>query len=321
MSLLNSHTARVHLALLTVSAIYGMFYVAVKFLLQEMAQSELILMRFALTAVIVGVIEWLFLKGKPPKDFPTFLKVFGLGMVGVFLVQVFLVMGVHKTTAFHSALIMATIPMWTLGFSLLARREAFHWKKGAGILLSFSGVLLLLFSKNPATLLPSTYLEGDLLVLLAALCFAGFLLASQSLLKHFSSFSLMAYCYMFSGLAFLLAFVGEKVIQSQGQFNMDNWFAFIGHLSPQSWLLMVYIVLFASIITYTLNNYALRRMAPSVVSVYMFIQPVLSAVLGFYWLQEAFNLQMAVATAVTFGGVMLATSANQGQVIEQDFAP
>ncbi len=292
------------MALLAVSAIYGFFYVAVKLLLLEITQAQLILLRFVLTGLIVGVLEWGFFRTKITNRQELF-KIIGLGILGVFLVQILIVMGVHRTTAFHSALIMATMPIITLTFSMFLGREAFSIQKISGILLSFVGVAILLASKNPGASLPESYLLGDVLMLLAAFLFSIFLLGSQTLLKQYNSYSLMAYCYIISGLLFSMVYFGGAWVEPE-----TVTLNFLKQLSMQGWALILYVVLFASIATYTLNNYALRRSTPSLVAIYIFIQPIISAALGFYILGAPFNLSMATAAIITFIGVLLASLAS-----------
>lgn len=301
---MRSDTIRVHAALIVNSLIYGYFYVAVKLLFRDISPSEFILLRFVMTAVIVIMIERLFIKHK----FPTgsdLLKVIGLGLIGVFLVQILVVWGLHFTTAFHSALIMSTIPILTLLFSIILGRETFHIQKLGGIFIGFVGVAILLLSKNPDTPLPPEYIKGDLIVLLNAVAFSWFLLGSQKMLQKYNSFTFMAYCYIFSALLFSVLFVGDNMV-TQKVTGLD----FVPGMNFGAWSLMAYVVIFASIGSYTLNNYALRRLNPSIVAVYMFIQPVISAATGFYLLGEPFNMQMAAATVITFAGVMLATTAS-----------
>lgn len=300
---MRSETARVHAALIAVSLIYGYFYVAVKILLKTLAPPQLILLRFVLTAIIVVVIDRVFYKQPLPKG-RDLLKISGLGLVGVFLVQILVVIGLQHTTAFHSALIMATIPIFTLIFSIASRLEVFRIQKLIGILVGFVGVVILLFfSGAPGTALPATYLTGDFIVLLNALAFSWFLLGSRSILQRYREFSFMAYCYIVSACLFVVLFFAGHWF-SQGSLGLE----FLSKLTGSHWMLIAYVVLFASIGSYTLNNYALKRVSPSIVAIYIFIQPIISAVAGFYLLGEPFNLHMAVATAITFLGVFLATS-------------
>lgn len=301
-----SQAIRVHAALITVSLIYGYFYVAVKMLMvhDHLGPAEFILLRFLLTAAIVAIIERLFFKTRFESK-GDFLKVAGLGLLGVFLVQILVVWGLSLTTAFHSALIMATIPVTTSMISILLGRETFHPQKLAGIFIAFAGVaVLLFFSKNPQTPLPETYVQGDLIVLLNAVAFSWFLIGSHSMLKKYNSFSFMAYCYIVSGLAFAAIFLGFNADAPGGPLG------FVSGLQPAAWVMMLYVVLFASIGTYTLNNYALSRVNPSIVAVYIFIQPIISAISGNRLLGEPFNAEMAAATFITFIGVLLTSMAN-----------
>lgn len=303
---MRSETVRVHAALITVSLIYGYFYVAAKLLLRQLHPSEFILLRFVLTALIVFTIDRLFIK-KPFPQGKDLVQVVAWGLLGVFLVQILVILGLHYSTAFHTALIMATVPILTLLFSIVTGRETFHWQKLAGIIIGFVGVaVLLFFTKKPGVPLPETYLVGDAIVLFNAMAFSCFLLGSQKMLRKYSSFSFMAYCYMISAVVFSTLFLGGNQVM-----NGHSGLGFLQHFHLQGWELIVYVVLFASIGSYTLNNYALRRVSPSIVAVYCFIQPIISAVTGYYLLGEPFSLEMAVATAITFIGVMLATTASE----------
>jgi drug/metabolite transporter (DMT)-like permease len=54
----------------------------------------------------------------------------------------------------------------------------------------------------------------------------------------------------------------------------------------------------------------------------MFIQPIISAASGFYLLGEPFNSQMAIATTITFAGVLMATTAGKkGFYLRQTITP
>lgn len=309
-------TARVHAALITVSSIYGYFYVAMKLLYKTLSPSEFILLRFVLTAVAVLLIDRFILK-HPIPDKADWPKIAGLGLVGVFVVQILIAWGVHHTTAFHTSLIMAMIPIFTLIFSIAWGRETFHLFKLAGILLAFTGVsILLFFSGSPDAPLPDGYLWGDLIILLNALAFSWYLLGSQKMLQKYQPFQFMAYCYIASAALFTALFVGQCLVSRQFEELL-----FFTRMSGADWLLIGYVVLFASIVSYTLNNYALKRVNPSIVAIYMFIQPIISAVAGFYLLSEPFNWPMALATVITFSGVVLATiSAGKGIYLRKNNA-
>lgn len=297
-----SQIARAHAALLSVSLIYGCFYVVLKLLFKSISPTELIMLRFLLTALLVTGLDQFVLRHPPPRreDLPVIAK---LGLTGVFLVQRLVAVGLYLTTAFHSALIMATIPIFTLVISVLKGHERFQRRKLAGVIIAFIGVMvLLLFSASPGVPLPPFYLLGDAIVLLNAIAFAWFLVNSQTLLTKYKAFSFMAYCYIVSaGLFSIIYFGGNQIV------HHNFGLGFLSRLNLTQWSLIAYVVLFASIGSYTLNNYALKRTSPTIVAIYIFIQPIISAFAAFYFLGEHFTPGMGIAAALTFVGLLLAS--------------
>jgi drug/metabolite transporter (DMT)-like permease len=309
---MNFKTARVHAALFSVSLIYGCFYVIVKILLKSIQLPQFILLRFVLTAVVVLIVDQLILKTPLPhkKDLLSIAK---LGLTGVFAVQILVAIGLSLTTSFHSALIMATIPIITLILSIIKGQEVYHPRKLLGVIVAFIGVAVLLCSGSPKDPLPAHYLLGDAIVLVNAIAFSWFLIGSRSMLEKYPPFSFMAYCYIISAVLFSTLYVTGNQI-GQGSLGLE----FLSTMGWQQWLLMAFVVLYASIGSYTLNNFALQRTRASVVALYIFVQPVISAIAAYYLLGEPFTTSMATATAITFLGVMMTTTTGYLKTIPAD---
>lgn len=306
---MNFQTVRVHAALFSVSLIYGCFYVVVKILLKSILLPEFILLRFVLTAVVVLIVDQLVLKSPLPRK-KDLLNIAQLGLTGVFAVQILVAIGLNLTTSFHSALIMATIPIITLILSIIKGQEDYHIRKLIGVLVAFLGVAVLLCSGSPRDPLPENYLMGDAIVLVNAIAFSWFLIGSRRMLAEYPPFSFMAYCYIISAILFSALYL------TGNQMGHGTWgLEFISTMNWQQWLLMAFVVLYASIGSYTLNNFALKRTSASVVAIYIFVQPVISAIAAYYLLGEPFTSSMASATLITFMGVMLTTTTGQFKTV------
>lgn len=295
-----------------VSAIYGFFYVAVKLLLVEVSAESLLWLRFVLSAMILMPIEWLVFKSRIPLS--DMLKIIGLSLLGVYLVQMALVVGVGMTTSFYASLVMASVPIITLLMGILFRKEFFRWQKLLGMLLGFTGVAVVLSAKSAGTHLAGiagqTVFQGNLYVIGAALCFALFLFLSQSLLKRYRAFTVTAYSYLVSAIAISLPYNGFFLDAPGAPMSSVDYLV----LSPKAWALLAFIVIGASILTYLLNNYALKRTSPTVVSVYMFLAPVQAAIWGYWILGEPFTLWMGIAALLTFTGIIIANQSPDQQV-------
>lgn len=273
---------------------------------QMFDQAELIMTRLVIASAVAMTVEILFFRTRF-ESWTDFIQNMGLGLLGIFLVQGFMVLGLSMTNIFHATLILTTAPIITPLLGMLLGKEAFSLHKLVGGAVAFIGVFLLLFGGQPggsATENPLA-LWGDLLILGNAVCFSTFLLLNKGILKKYNGFSVMAWWYTASALAFAVVFFGAGFLGYR-PLATDLDLDFVKALSPAGWLLILYIAVPASLGTYGLNNFALRRTASSTVAMYIFLHPVIATSLGILVLDEPFSTSMLVAGLVVFSGVMLA---------------
>jgi drug/metabolite transporter (DMT)-like permease len=291
---------KVHGALFLCSLIYSAFYAVIKQLLTEVDEWTFIYIRLTGAAILLAVFEWGF-RRTPINWRAHGLSLLLLALVGVSLVQYLFIFGVHYTSTLHASVIMSTMPIMTLCVSLALKKEAPNGLKISGALLAFAGVLWLISMRQAAAVQAVSYpWWGDALVGLNVCCFTLFLLRMPQMLQHYRPLTVIAYCYILAAILYIVMGVcGAYPIQ---------W---VPHLSPWGWCLAFYTVVFASIGTYGLNNYALARTKPSSVAIYAFMQPVLAATIGVVMLGEHVSLPMILASAVSLCGMSLA---NLGRV-------
>ena len=72
-------------------------------------------------------------------------------------------------------------------------------------------------------------------------------------------------------------------------------------------LLILYIGLGATASPYLLNAWALARVNPSTVAVYIYLQPLIGFLLAVIFLGERIDLKFVLAAAFVFAGVFLVT--------------
>ena len=75
--------------------------------------------------------------------------------------------------------------------------------------------------------------------------------------------------------------------------------------NAQVWLSLAYVVIFPSVLGYLLNLYALNRVGVGVTATYVYLQPVLTALVAVWILGERLTLQMGLAALALFAGVAL----------------
>src|SRR5262249_37431154 len=132
------------------------------------------------------------------------------GLSGYGIYQLFFIGGLNLTTVFSSALLVATIPLFSALLLALLRTERVSLLQWAGILVAFGGVALFLVAAGGQSqhtgvdshVTPATMIIGDLLSLGAALSFALYGITNKKLGTRFSQAELMGYT-LFVGLVAL----------------------------------------------------------------------------------------------------------------------
>jgi drug/metabolite transporter (DMT)-like permease len=77
--------------------------------------------------------------------------------------------------------------------------------------------------------------------------------------------------------------------------------------SAKSWLSLLYLTTFGSIIAYTAYLWLLSTVSATVVSTYAFVNPVVAVFLGWAFASEPLNARMIAAAAIIVGAVALIT--------------
>jgi len=244
------------------------------------------------------LLGWLLLKGNQ-QEIARALKfhlgyVIGLGVVGVALFNIFQNIGIGLTSSGIASLLVASNPVFILILGASFLGEKITKNKAAGIVLGFVGIIIVSFlGKNMALLLRSGSFWGNILALLSAVCWAVYSVMSKSALKRYSPLILTALAYVFGSLIlFFFCFTFEDV-------------SLIFQWSLSSWLILLYLGILASGVTFYLWNYALSIMEASRVSVFIFLIPVLAILLGKVILNETITGFTFLGTALVLSGIYL----------------
>ena len=244
------------------------------------------------------LLGWLLLKGNR-QEIARALKyhlgyIIGLGVVGVALFNIFQNIGIGLTSSGIASLLVASNPVFILILGASFLGEKITKSKAAGIVLGFVGIIIVTFlGKNMALLLRSGSFWGNILVLLSAVCWAVYSVMNKSALKRYSPLILTALAYVFGSLIlFFFCFTFEDV-------------SLIFQCSLSSWLILLYLGILASGVTFYLWNYALSIMEASRVSVFIFLIPVLAILLGKVILNETITGFTFLGTALVLSGIYL----------------
>ena len=219
------------------------------------------------------------------------------GLFGVAINQLLFFKGLSITTPINAALMMTTTPILVLLLSGIFHDEKITWLKIAGVICGAAGAVLVILSGKEITR-GSGQTMGDIFVLLNATSYAIYLVIVKPLMKKYHPITVITWVFIF-GWFFVLP-VGWS------EFSAISWHVFPRHI----WLELSFIVIFTTFFAYLLNTLAMRYAAPSVVGIYIYLQPALATLIALLLNRDEYPLIKVVATALIFLGVYLVSMKN-----------
>lgn len=218
-------------------------------------------------------------------------KLFGLALLGIVFNQLLFLGGLSRTTAVNASILIATIPIFTTFFAILLGQEAPRIVRIAGITVSLVGAVTILGIQGFD--LRSDFALGNLFIILNSLSYSLYLVLSRGLLQKYRSTTIVAWTFIFG--AFVVTPLGAL---RAGTFDFST-------VPSIAWWAMAWIIIVPSVLSYSLNTYALKRIHSSTVATYVFLQPLFGIALAFLILDERLGLQTAFGALLVLAGVVL----------------
>ena len=281
----------VHFALAAAQVGFALFPVFGKLALLSIPPLALASLRVASAAVLLEAIRRL--SGSPPAA-PADRKIFFLlALLGVSINQVLFILGLSLTTAVNTAVLTATIPVFTLAAAVLLRHERLTRASGLGLLLAFAGSLVLLDVRHFDW--SSDFVKGDVLLLGNCLSYSFYLVLGRPVMARYRAPTAIATVFLYGTAPILLVSASALT-------------RFLPALvTPRAWASLAAIVLFCSVLPYLLNSWALARTHASRVALYVFLQPLIGAAVAVAVLGEQLTARTVAAGLLILAGLGVTT--------------
>jgi drug/metabolite transporter (DMT)-like permease len=211
------------------------------------------------------------------------------GLTGYFLYQMGFVLGLDRTTALASAILISTHPIFSVVFMWITRKERPSRVELGGVLLGFLGVAVFLQAWDAF----AAARPGDLLSLGAAAAFGAYGVINQPLTERYPPRELMSYGLAVGGL--LITVVGIPAMARQ------DWTA----ISGQSWIILAYAVVGPVYLAYGLWNWAIRHRGIPRTVVYGFLVPILGGAIAVIVLDERVGPEQLVGALLVVAGLLV----------------
>jgi drug/metabolite transporter (DMT)-like permease len=283
-------------AFATVYIVWGSTYLAIRVAVETMPPFLLAAARFLIAGGMM--FGWLRLNGVAMPDKKQWGHATIAGVLMLLGGNGLVVWAEQTVTSSLTALLVALTPMW---FALLdwarpaGKRPAIY--TFAGILVGFAGVALLVSGHNSSSVDASRNPWGVAALVVAGLAWAAGSLWSRYNAKPESPWMNSALQMICGGAALLLLSLlhGEPV-----RFRLAQ-------VSTQSWLSLLYLIVFGSWIAFSAYVWLLKVSTPARVATYAYVNPVIAVLLGHLLLAEPFGRRTLWAAAIILAGVIITT--------------
>lgn len=283
-----------HIACFAAYAIFGVNIITCKDLTSGNLISPITI--FTLRAIGAGLIFWilsLFLP-KEKVERKDYLKIFAAAFLGYFVKQLTFLVAIPEVTPMHCSIISSMSPIYTMFIAAFVLKEPLTWKKAAGVLLSLCGILFLISSNARGGAGASeSSMKGIMLMFLNSLSFSLYLGIFKPVIAKYSVVTFMKWIFLFSALMAMPMSFREVISLSWTRIP-----------SVQLWELG-YLIVFATFISYFLIPVGQKRIRPTLVSMYSYIQPIIATVISIIIGMDILTWQKLLAAGLVFFGVFV----------------
>jgi len=286
------HNASGNIAAFIAAALFGASVVATRVAVQEIPPFNLAVVRFGQGGLILFL--YLFIGARDllkvkRHDLP-FLVLLGAIFFAVFPLTFNI--GLRLTEASRGALMLATMPIWSAWLARAARKERLTLRQIVGILFTFTGVGIVLAERGLNLQGNTLALAGDGFMLMTALCGAIYGVLAQRMLARYSALTVTMYAMLFGTVLLLPAAFVEGLPKAFARID--------GEIA----VLILFLGFFGGALAYFFWTFALTRLTPTQVAVYVNVNPMVAIVLGAALLTEKITGVFVVGFVAVVVGVL-----------------
>lgn len=265
-------------------------FTASKIALAEIPPMPFTAVRFVLgSAILWGV---LVLRERQPLPPPgTLLPLVVLGVVGNTLYQLCFINGLAVTTATNSALILAGMPTVVTVVGGMLGLERTSSRERMGLAIATLGVVAVVTARKAGPVQGN--LRGDLLMVLAVLCWAAYTLGLRVVQGRMSALALTTWTLITGTPGLLVAGIPGLLRQ--------DWAA----VTRLGWGGLAYSTLLSLVAAYVLWNRAVARLGPARTVLFSLLTPLVATLIAMAVLHERPTMVHAAGGALILAGVLL----------------
>ena len=221
------------------------------------------------------------------------LKIIFASILGMCTNMLAFFRGLELSTPINSGVIITLSPVLVLILSYFFLKEKITIKKILGILIGFSGAVFLILNSSKTGINAPNIPLGNSFFLLNASAYAGYLIIVKPLTSKYNIFTLMKWLFLI-GLILSAPITFNQFIEVK--WVELPWFAI--------WR-MGYVVIGTTFLTYLFNIYALKKLSPTTVGSFIYLQPIITIMFALITANDTLDTTKILSCILVFIGVYL----------------
>ena len=260
-----------------------------KLLLASLDSMQILLLSSLFSFIFLLIINCINGSIKEIKKYKTkdYLIIFALGVIGIFLYDLFFYLGINAMQASQAFIINYLWPIMTVLFACIILKEKFTIRKIIAIIISFIGVIIVSSNGNLLSIEKSS-LMGTIYCLLAALLYGLFSALNKK--QNYNKYTSMMLFYFNSTIISLIYVIATKRF-------------FVPELSQTLGLL--WIGIFTSAVAYTSWALALAKGDTARISNIAYLTPFISLVWTGIVLKEKISFYSVLGLVIIVLGIFI----------------
>ncbi len=227
-------------------------------------------------------------------------------MTGIALNQGLFLFGLSQTSPIDASIISTASPIFVMGLAAIVLNEPITRLKAFGVMLGATGAIALILSSIQVATGQSN-MFGNLLCITSSFSYSIYLVIAKPITQRYSSVTMMKWMFLFAAIV-ISPFTYQNLLETP---------AFHGTISFQNIASILYVLIGATFIPYLLIPMSLKRIRPTTMSMYNYIQPMGASTIAIIIGQDTFSIVKLIAAAFVFGGVYMVTQSKSREDIEK----
>ena len=283
-----------HLLLILATLLWGGNFVIGRAVTGEIPPFTLAFLRWCVAFIIFLPIAYKKLKMDWSKIKKNWKIVVVLSLTGVAAFNTLVYIGVYSTTSINASLMNSLTPIFIYILSFIALKIRVSKNQMIGTMISIIGVLFILSGGKLANLVSLSFNKGDLIILVAVLCWSFYSLLVKQYANQLPGFSTFLVTIAV-GAIILLPFTIYELITLE---NPIIW-------SSKTIGAIFYVGIFASIVAFLSWNTGVVKIGANRASIFLNFIPVFATIFATIFLGEQLQVAQIIGGLAVIGGVLL----------------